>query len=613
AKALILLYFILQPTFRYVPDGAIYGFAAGIGFAMLENIFYINNQIGGAPSLGIAMSRVLSPSLMHATASASVGISLGQLRRSQSRFKGLWAVGGIALAIALHGLFNFALVELQDSSPLLLLLIAVAIGLGGGGMIALVVSRSLAEEKKRFELVLTSDVGVSRRESRAVQAIGDTGLVAVLTEMRTTFGEDKAAQIERLLLMQANIGILENNLKTDAGPRLRKAWEDEVARLRKESDTLRLEIGFLPMQYIRSVFPTNDPKYANVFNRAIENYDSTAIHTFDLYLAAAQKAETHSAEELARIADSLKTNAFFANVPIADLENLSRSVVRRTFADGQVIFNEGEPGDALYLITGGAIDLLIRVGSEDMLLRTTRAGEVVGDLALLDGQPRSAKARASGAVETLMVRRDLFVRFISSRPQVLLAVLQFLADRIKHATDVVENRIAWAAEVARGNYQQAGTLEALMPAAAVPTSDAVTTAPSRGETPAAAPKRTTATTDAARIGGAFSSLSAKLAQREQEIGKKLDESGMSVSDVADLPADQRTVMTLLLKDPVAALQGMAVAQIQTELPDVTDMPGILAELVKTSWLIQLGAAPHFRYKVNLARKRSRSASRTLTP
>lgn len=78
-KSLILIYFIRQPSFRYAVDGAIYGFAVGIGFAVIENVFYLSSTPDAA--LSLAISRVLSTSLMHATASAMVGISLGRLRR----------------------------------------------------------------------------------------------------------------------------------------------------------------------------------------------------------------------------------------------------------------------------------------------------------------------------------------------------------------------------------------------------------------------------------------------------------------------------------------------------------------------------------------------------
>jgi protease PrsW len=73
-KLLILVYFIQMSQFRYVVDGAVYGFAVGVGFAITENLLYLSNHSDVA--LTLAISRVLSSSLMHATASATVGIHL---------------------------------------------------------------------------------------------------------------------------------------------------------------------------------------------------------------------------------------------------------------------------------------------------------------------------------------------------------------------------------------------------------------------------------------------------------------------------------------------------------------------------------------------------------
>ncbi len=79
-KALILIYLIQHPRFRYIVDGAVYGIAVGIGFALSENLFIYLPGAGDAV-LVTAISRTLSTSLMHATASGLVGISLGRLRR----------------------------------------------------------------------------------------------------------------------------------------------------------------------------------------------------------------------------------------------------------------------------------------------------------------------------------------------------------------------------------------------------------------------------------------------------------------------------------------------------------------------------------------------------
>lgn len=78
-KSLILVYYVRQPAFTYFVDGAIYGFAVGSAFGMLENLLYIS-RVSSDSSLILALTRAFSTSLMHGNASALVGIALGRLR-----------------------------------------------------------------------------------------------------------------------------------------------------------------------------------------------------------------------------------------------------------------------------------------------------------------------------------------------------------------------------------------------------------------------------------------------------------------------------------------------------------------------------------------------------
>jgi CRP-like cAMP-binding protein len=92
-------------------------------------------------------------------------------------------------------------------------------------------------------------------------------------------------------------------------------------------------------------------------------------------------------------------------------------------------------GDAMYMISRGYIDIFT-IGSDgkERLLRTYHSGDVVGELALLDGQPRSARARANGPLKVMILQQKHFSMFVQSRPKVILGVLQFLADRVRYTT-----------------------------------------------------------------------------------------------------------------------------------------------------------------------------------
>ena len=91
-KALILLYLVRRPSFTYFVDGAIYGFAAGMGFAVFENYQYILGS--NVPGISVAIGRVLSTNLIHASASALVGIAFGYSRFQRSWKKVLYILAG---------------------------------------------------------------------------------------------------------------------------------------------------------------------------------------------------------------------------------------------------------------------------------------------------------------------------------------------------------------------------------------------------------------------------------------------------------------------------------------------------------------------------------------
>lgn len=437
-KAIILFYFISQPRFRYFVDGAVYGFAAGIGFAMSENIFYIYND-GSSAAVSLAISRVLSASLMHATASAVIGIALGLSRRASPPQRYFIPFLGIAFGILVHLIYNNVLFRLEDSG-VALLLAAIGIGVGGGILTGIFIGNGLEAEKKRFNETLGLSSGVTSAERKAVQQLGSDAIEKILEEMEAMFGVDNATLIRQLFVIQANIGILKNNLKSPVGNRLKSAWEKDIERLRIEMDEIRSVLGTYIMTLLRSILDEDDQSWDH-FSASMTAYDPAHVHSFDVFINASRASNAVSPEEIEAIANRIKEISIFQNVDLADLDNLSRAINFRQYSNGQNIFKQGDTGDAMYLIDKGYIDIFIKGDDgKEKLLRTFQSGEVVGELALLDGQPRSASARANGSLRVMILQRRHFLMFITSRPQVILAVLQFLSEKVRYTTDAVTER-----------------------------------------------------------------------------------------------------------------------------------------------------------------------------
>jgi RsiW-degrading membrane proteinase PrsW (M82 family)/CRP-like cAMP-binding protein len=448
-KALVLIYLIRQPRFRYIVDGAVYGIAVGIGFALSENLFIYLPGAGDAV-LATAISRTLSTSLMHATASGLVGISLGRLRRVADRRKIFMPLVGIGLAIAVHVGYNNVANELEGAP---LLLVAIGIGLGGGFIIGWQIDQGLAEEKRRFAETLGLDVGVSTGERKAVQQLGGASIDQIFDELQEFFGQHNVALVRRLLVIQANVGILQNNLSGPSSDRLRAAWEEEIAGYRQEIEQIRKQLGPAVNLFVGSVFPSDDVALQDAFSEELARFDPTLVHTFDMFMRVSELAETFTPEQLAHMAERLNRIEIFHHVSLAHLENLSRAITVQDYPDGHVLFDEGDQGDAMVMLEQGKIAVTVKdAAGKDKPLRTFEAGSVVGEFSLLDGQPRSARAQAQGPIHVLMLQREVFYRFIQSRPDVVLAMLQYLADKVRYTTQSVELSVNYMAQIERGDY-----------------------------------------------------------------------------------------------------------------------------------------------------------------
>jgi signal-transduction protein with cAMP-binding, CBS, and nucleotidyltransferase domain len=109
------------------------------------------------------------------------------------------------------------------------------------------------------------------------------------------------------------------------------------------------------------------------------------------------------------LAETLASVPFFSGLDAAGLESVGRTVRTRRFRRGEVIFHQGDPGDALFIVMNGGIKISLPSDTGDeAILATLRSGDVFGELALLDGAPRSATATA---IESKGRSRTVFSRW----------------------------------------------------------------------------------------------------------------------------------------------------------------------------------------------------------
>ena len=137
---------------------------------------------------------------------------------------------------------------------------------------------------------------------------------------------------------------------------------------------------------------------------------------------------------------ALTAMPFFAGLDAVALDRVASGTRIRRFRRGEVVFHLGDPGDALFLISSGAVKITLPSETGDeAILATLQPGEVFGELSLLDGAPRSATAVALEPTETIVLQRDRFRHLMATEPTIRDAVMANMAAEVRRLTTQVED------------------------------------------------------------------------------------------------------------------------------------------------------------------------------
>jgi HEAT repeat protein len=127
----------------------------------------------------------------------------------------------------------------------------------------------------------------------------------------------------------------------------------------------------------------------------------------------------------------LREVPMFAGLAPEDLEKIADIAHEQIYATGGIICREGEPGDSLFIIVSGDVEVVKSMGRQERILATRGAGEFVGEMAILDSAPRSATLRALKDVRVLSIEGDAFKSILLDRPEVAVSALRNMSSRIR--------------------------------------------------------------------------------------------------------------------------------------------------------------------------------------
>ena len=136
----------------------------------------------------------------------------------------------------------------------------------------------------------------------------------------------------------------------------------------------------------------------------------------------------------------LTANSLFRQLDTDVIEKIAALAVTRRLDAGQVLFHKGDPGDALYGVVSGRIRISAGAPSgKEVVLNTIIPGEIFGEIALLDGEPRTADAVAQESTQLIRIQRRDFLRYMETEPRLSRHLLEILCRRVRATSELVED------------------------------------------------------------------------------------------------------------------------------------------------------------------------------
>jgi CRP-like cAMP-binding protein len=128
----------------------------------------------------------------------------------------------------------------------------------------------------------------------------------------------------------------------------------------------------------------------------------------------------------------LKRVPLFTDLPPAELKQVAAIADEHLFVDGEVLADQNELGDEMYIIVSGLVRVVVsKEGEPEIEVARREAGQYVGEMAVISRKPRMARLVAEGDVRTLCIGHKQFEGILRERPETSLAVMRVLCDRLR--------------------------------------------------------------------------------------------------------------------------------------------------------------------------------------
>jgi putative ABC transport system ATP-binding protein len=128
----------------------------------------------------------------------------------------------------------------------------------------------------------------------------------------------------------------------------------------------------------------------------------------------------------------LRSVPIFGDLDMARLKLLAFTGERIVFAEGDVLFRQGDESDAAYVLLSGTADVMVETNEHGpMRMSSVGRNAIIGEMGLVTGDPRSATIVTTSAVEALKLRKDVFLALLAEFPQMALSVTRLMVKRLQ--------------------------------------------------------------------------------------------------------------------------------------------------------------------------------------
>src|SRR6516225_9927058 len=136
----------------------------------------------------------------------------------------------------------------------------------------------------------------------------------------------------------------------------------------------------------------------------------------------------------------LRDHYLFGKLTPQHIDRLSTCIVTKAVKRGTNIYAKGDPGTSLCAIGAGTVRISVpSVEGKDAVLDVLGKGSILGEIALLDGHPRTADAIATTDCELFVIERRDFLPLLREEPEIALKLIEILCERLRQTTDQAES------------------------------------------------------------------------------------------------------------------------------------------------------------------------------